>query len=107
MLCGYAVLDKHTQPTIAGREGAIGRRGHPRVWLNHSRWPDLRRERSANHIETQGVGCYSRRCKRGSCKRGERPIDIHLYNQVGAIDVGFVPVISIGPAQDCPQVVVA
>ena len=92
-------LHLHSQATQTGGKRAIGGCCHPVARLAPTRWPGFDGEARVDHAEAQCVRRSSTRGKRSRGDDGGCAIDPPLDNQIRTIDVAFVEVIGIGPAQ--------
>jgi len=101
---GGPALCKHPQTTEAGGECSISHHHHPVARLRCAGLPDPGVQGSTHHAEAQRVGCSPTGRKGGCPNSSDRPADFLLHYQLRAVYRGFVPVISIAPAQYRPQV---
>ncbi len=92
-------LGEEAQTAIARAQGTIAGCDHPAARLCAGRGPDIGGQGRPHHAEVQGIGSPGRSGEGHAGQIGRRAIDLLLNRQIGAIDIGFIPVVAIGPAQ--------
>src|SRR5579883_2075447 len=92
------------QASIAGRERCIGGCDHPVCGLGGAGLPGFEVQRGSLDTETYRVGCASRCSKGDGGQIGSCTANPLLDNQAGAINIAFVQVIAILPAQNGSEV---
>lgn len=103
-LQGDILIEMRAQATLARAERMICAGNHPGRWLRRAGLPDTSFQRAVEGAETDGIGNVGLR-REGDRLQRRRVIAIaNDEMELLAVDIGFVIVVVIDPAQDGSQV---